>query len=42
MREDGGKVGKTGELHEGANEGVERGRRADVNTREDGDYGAAD
>lgn len=39
---DGGKVGKTGELHEGANEGVECGRRAHVDTREDGDYDAAD
>lgn len=42
MREDGGKVGKTGELDEGTDEGVESGRRADVDTGKDGDYDATD
>lgn len=41
MREDGGKVGKTGELHEGTDKGVECGGRADVDTGEDGDDDAA-
>lgn len=42
MRKDSGEIGKRGQLYEAANKSVEGGRRADVDTGEDGDNGTAD